>query len=301
MKGLLFTAVLILTFSFISCNNENLTGIPLQKNTSDVSIGLSMKTAASGITRIEGILSRERYDTLFTNFIIAGDTATGRFNNVPAGLWHLQVNAYNMDTLKYTGSSNVEVYAGVTTPVSLTLVPSNGSIDITVTWGSTGVNLISNPSFEFNGEPSLSGWTIFDTAFAKVVQGGAPGEGNWSLQLFQGGPIYLGGLASTIVTGQSGSSNYTLSFWEKNFERMFYGVVFIRQIRKGSIIYSVQVNADTTSWALFSKTIHLNMQPTDSLKISLQSVNPVVVAAEPEKTDTVSYGTLFDGISIVKN
>jgi len=304
MKTFIILSAFFLSLSLLSCNNENLTGVATSQNSSNISIGFSMKNAANGITKIEGILSRQGYDTLFTDFVIHNDSATASFNNIAAGAWHLQVNAYDASNiLMYTGSADVEVYAGVTTPVSITLNPASGSINITVTWGAVGgENLIYNPSFEFNGQPSTAGWSILDTTLVRVVQGAPPGEGNWSLWIApQYGPISAGGFATTNITGQSGMSNYTLSFWEYNFSYIFSGMVIITQLRKGSIIYSDYIHADTTSWSLFTKKFQLSILPTDTLQISLRSESPIVVASNPNATDSVSNGVLYDGITLIKN
>ncbi len=304
MKTFIILSAFFLSISLLSCNNENLTGVATSQNSSNISIGFSMKNAANGITRIEGILSRQGYDTLFTNFVILNDSATASFQNVTAGVWHLLVNAYDeSNILKYTGSADVEVYAGVTTPVSITLNPASGSINITVTWGAVGgENLIYNPSFEFNGQPSTADWSILDTTLVRVVQGAPPGEGNWSLWIApQYGPISAGGFATTNITGQSGMINFTLSFWEHNFSYIFSGMVIITQLRKGSVIYSDYIHADTTSWTLYTKKFQLSILPTDTLQISLRSESPIVVASNPTITDSVKDGVLYDGIKLIKN
>ena len=304
MKTFIILSAFFLSISLLSCNNENLTGVATSQNSSNISIGFSMKNAANGITRIEGILSRQGYDTLFTNFVILNDSATASFQNVTAGVWHLLVNAYDeSNILKYTGSADVEVYAGVTTPVSITLNPASGSINITVTWGAVGgENLIYNPSFEFNGQPSTADWSILDTTLVRVVQGAPPGEGNWSLWIApQYGPISAGGFATTNITGQSGMINFTLSFWEHNFSYIFSGMVIITQLRKGSVIYSDYIHADTTSWTLYTKKFQLSILPTDTLQISLRSESPIVVASNPTITDSIKDGVLYDGIKLIKN
>jgi hypothetical protein len=304
MKTFIILSAFFLSFSLLSCNNENLTGVATSQTSSNISIGFSMKNAANGITRIEGILSRQGYDTLFTNFVILNDSATASFQNVTAGVWHLLVNAYDeSNILKYTGSADVEVYAGVTTPVNITLNPASGSINITVTWGAVGgENLIYNPSFEFNGQPSTADWSILDTNLVRVVQGAPPGEGNWSLWIApQYGPISAGGFATTNITGQSGMINFTLSFWEHNFSYIFSGMVIITQLRKGSVIYSDYIHADTTSWTLYTKKFQLSILPTDTLQISLRSESPIVVASNPTITDSIKDGVLYDGIKLIKN
>ncbi len=302
MKIILLPATLVIIFTLISCNKENLVGVSPAQSSANISIELAMKTTDSTITRIEGILTRQGYDTLFTNFIISNGTAAGSFINVPSGLWHLKVNAYDAsNSLKYSGEADVEVFPGETTPVSLTLNPATGSIIISVSWGNGERNLISNPSFEFNGQPSLTGWTINDTIWAKTVPGAPAGEGSWSLWLApEFGPM-PGGEAETIVTGESGNSVYQLSFWERNFGALFSGILTISQFRGNDIIFSTNISANASFWTLFSKSIKLSLLQTDTLKIILRSVSPILKAGNFSKLDTVSTGVMFDGISLIKN
>lgn len=302
MKIILISATLVIIFTLILCNKENLVGVSPAQSSANISIELAMKTTDSTITRIEGILTRQGYDTLFTNFIISNGTATGSFINVPSGLWHLKVNAYDAsNSLKYSGEADVEVFPGETTPVSLTLNPATGSIIISVSWGNGERNLISNPSFEFNGQPSLTGWTINDTIWAKTVPGAPAGEGSWSLWLApEFGPM-PGGEAETIVTGESGNFVYQLSFWERNFGALFSGIITINQFRENDIIFSTNISANASFWTLFSKSIKLSLLQTDTLKIILRSVSPILKAGNFSKLDTVSTGVMFDGISLIKN
>jgi len=109
-----------------------------------------MKDAPSNVVSIAGTLTRSGYDTVQNQFAIANDTATCNFNNVAAGTWHLQVNAYDAsNTLTYTGATDVQVSPGVATPVYLVLDPATGSILVTVTWGTNGTS--SNKSLLFDG------------------------------------------------------------------------------------------------------------------------------------------------------
>lgn len=96
-----------------------------------------MRDAPKDVASIVGILTREGYDTLKNNFTILIDSAECEFNNVAVGTWHLQVNAYDgSNSLKYSGNTDVQVFAGQTTPVRLTLDTASGSIYVTVAWGS---------------------------------------------------------------------------------------------------------------------------------------------------------------------
>ncbi len=135
MKAASLTLVIVLSFSMVSCLKNSVVVPTGQQSRSSVSIGLSLKDAPEDVASIVGILSRQGYDTLTKSFtVIPGDSAECEFDNVAVGTWHLQVNAYNeTDTLKYSGSTDVNVVAGQTTPVSLVL-SATGSISVIVTW-----------------------------------------------------------------------------------------------------------------------------------------------------------------------
>lgn len=120
----------------ISCNEGNLMTPTTHNGSSSVKIGLSMKDAPSNVASVVGILSRQGYDTLTSQFEISNDSARCEFDNVEVGPWHLEVDAYDAShNLKYTGSTNVEVIGGEISSVSLVLNAATGSILVTVSWG----------------------------------------------------------------------------------------------------------------------------------------------------------------------
>ncbi len=158
MRGILTAFLLSAAVLMSSCSRSDITGPSPEKTSSMVSIGLSMRDAPSDVVTIVGVLSRQGYDSLTSDFAIANDTATCRFDNVPVGTWHLQVNAYDANnTLKYTGGADVDVLGGEVTPVKLTLAPGSGSISVTVTWGNGGP-VASNMALDFDG---ASGEVVF--------------------------------------------------------------------------------------------------------------------------------------------
>lgn len=137
MKSALLLLVTCVAISFISCNRANVVS-PQQASlkSSNVMVGLSMLNAPSDVARVVGVLTREGYDTLTSQFVISNDSAQCEFNNVAVGTWHLQVNAYSSsDSLEFSGGASVQVIGGQVTPVSLVLDPVTGTISVTVTWG----------------------------------------------------------------------------------------------------------------------------------------------------------------------
>ncbi len=299
MKFIFVSLSIILTVIFASCGKNNVVSTSPQQSASQVSIGLSMKKAPAGIFRIEGILSREGFDTLHADFVIFSDSATCKFNNISAGVWRLQVNAYDStNAIQYTGSTNINVVAGAVTPVRLTLNPAAGSIIISVTWGSLNENLISNPSFEFNNVPSLSGWNVSDTILVHTAHYAAPGEGNWCLALSPSFGPAAGGNAEYSITGQSGYTNFEFSFYERNLASFSWGYVSVTQKSDGHIVFHTSVNADSVQWTKFQKVFILYMKPTDTLTITLGTNSILVKAKNSSQVKADSTGVLFDGISL---
>lgn len=136
MKGVCILMVGLLAVSSISCNRANVVATNSNTNDSTIKIGLSMKDAPSDVASVVGVLSRQGYDTLTSDFAISNDSARCQFDAVAAGTWNLRVNAYdNMDSLRYTGATSVQVVGGQVTDVNLVLNPTTGSISVTVTWG----------------------------------------------------------------------------------------------------------------------------------------------------------------------
>ena len=152
MKMFSFVIPILFALSSTSCDSGSPSApAPQVTHTPQVKISLLMKDAPTEITKIVGVLSRTSYQTISTPFTIANDTASCEFDNLATGLWHLQVNAYdNNDSLQFTGQTDVEVNAGQTTPVTLTLNATTGSINVTVTWGKTA----SNHTLLFNEQGS---------------------------------------------------------------------------------------------------------------------------------------------------
>ena len=115
-------------------------------------ISLLMKNAPAEVVKIVGLLTRNGYDSISKQFTVANDTASCVFAAIPVGQWHLRVDALDgNDTIRFSGQTDVEVYAGQTTPVSLALDPTTGSINVTVTWGSS----TSNHALLFGGNKAV--------------------------------------------------------------------------------------------------------------------------------------------------
>ncbi len=132
---LLFFLTLIGIFS--SCNKyPNNTKIENTLESGKLSFSINMSNAPSEVSYLLGILTKDGQDTIDVDFKIENGYATAIVEGLIAGNWSLQVDAFNsQDLVIYTGSTELTVFAGQTTPVKLQLHPATGSIEIIVTWG----------------------------------------------------------------------------------------------------------------------------------------------------------------------
>jgi hypothetical protein len=147
----LFIVFVLLFLIFSSCQERSLS--PSDKNQNgfgEISFKMSMANAPFDVVDIRGFLNRVSYDTIYFNFTINNDSAFALVNNIVSGQWQLTVNAYNINNdIIYSGSTDVVITPGITTPVYLRLDPVTGSLQVIVTWGSVDSTLLGY--YPFNG------------------------------------------------------------------------------------------------------------------------------------------------------
>jgi hypothetical protein len=169
--------------------------------------------------------------------------------------------------------------------------------------GNGNTNLISNPNFISNGQPSLAGWTINDSGNVKVVSNAPSGTTGLSLWLMPptGGP-FPGGVATTKVTGGSGSGVYTLTLWEKNLAGWYWGTVVMDQLRNGGTVSTISLDMRDTSWTQFTLSDTLDMRPSDTLRLIFYAQSLAVIAGHNSApaVDTAISGCCFNQLSLVK-
>ena len=132
MRYALFGCVLLALV--IGCSSDNPT-VTLTLN--HVSLTLDMTQAPSGIVQVRAVLSREGFETRTINLEISENTASGVFENVAIGWWHLRVDALDAgEVVQFTGETDIEVQPAGVTKIYLVLNPANGSIEVNVRWAS---------------------------------------------------------------------------------------------------------------------------------------------------------------------
>lgn len=129
----------VIFFLFFACEKQNLS--PDSEGDLNVPKGIlkasiDMINAPSDVVGLEGKLYNDDGDEIYFDFEIEGYTASATVENILSGIWMLKVDAFDENNIiLYTGTTEVTVYPGIVTPVSIHLNPVTGSLEIAVTWG----------------------------------------------------------------------------------------------------------------------------------------------------------------------
>jgi len=153
MKLLALASIIVIVLLALNCK-ENVVIIDPNAAYPSGKVSLQLDSAPTGITRVIARLSRRGFDDLTLSLTISDSTrsASGTFENVAIGMWHLRVDAFDdSNVVRYTGETNVEVLPGETTRADLELLPASGSVEIHVTWGSSFITSGLMLYLPFNG------------------------------------------------------------------------------------------------------------------------------------------------------
>ncbi len=134
--GLLFVSAL---FTLMPGCADNGTDTPNAIIPGDLGrVALSFSSPPPGITKVIARISRPGYETQTMALTISDSTpsASGSFDDVQVGVWHLRVEALDdSSVVRFAGETDVDVPGGQITHVALQLMPTSGGIQIIVTWG----------------------------------------------------------------------------------------------------------------------------------------------------------------------
>jgi hypothetical protein len=142
----------------------------------------------------------------------------------------------------------------------------------TTTGPISGVNLLSNSTFEINGLPSFQGWIVPDTSVVHFSTD-IPSAGSGRSVVFGIGSLGDPWPSNSIyaaITGLSGTHQYRLSVFGKT-DRIISGGVFAyrnRPLAGNSIPFSSLLIADTV-WASYSYRDTLSVTPRDTIFINI--------------------------------
>ena len=148
-------------------------------------------------------------------------------------------------------------------------------------------NLITDSSFESNGQPSFQGWTGQSKTYS-FVNDVPTGGGQWSLQLE---PCWFPceGYAETFVTGFNG--NYTFKLICDTKAINWTGQIILRkQNQSGTTIDLTKISFNNPAWTTVSLTTNVSLQTTDKLVVHLSAGG----------TEVANGQVLFDKINLQK-
>jgi hypothetical protein len=153
MKTVFSITIVALLLFAISCNDSGTTPDPSLIQQSGLgTMLLKFDSAPEGITSVLATLSRPGHSNRTLQLTVSDSSASGSFEAVPVGSWHLRVDARDSaGVVRFSGETDVNVLAGSTSNVSLQLQPTSGRIVIVVTWGGTVADPTLLLYYPFNG------------------------------------------------------------------------------------------------------------------------------------------------------
>ena len=131
----------------------------------------------------------------------------------------------------------------------------------------TPVNLISNSSFEINGQHSLTGWILNADSYSFSYEA-PPGGGFWSLALPTGGMPFPNTI-ETMIPAPIGINNYKFSVYGKKKFNEAGGEAFLFIKHADSLIISKTLGIKDTAWTFYFTNDTIYTVLGDSLCVRL--------------------------------
>ena len=161
MKRIIPLFIFSISLFLNSCSSD-IPVSPTDTQNGDITLNIDRIHKPDNVVSVNAYLIRENFDTLSGSLnLISDTTADITFSEIAAGGWHLKVNAIDEGELVvYTGEADVNILAGRTTQVYLTLEPTGegyGNIYIYVNWGvssnTSWIDYENNPIFRVSQIP----------------------------------------------------------------------------------------------------------------------------------------------------
>ncbi|MFI5250879.1 MAG: hypothetical protein ACHQQQ_00485 [Bacteroidota bacterium] len=137
MKNILILAIFLILVLWFGCKTK--TGRTESNSGSGGagSIALSIDKPPAKIVQLVATISRPEFPTKSIKLFITDSLqeATGNFQNIRSGLWHLEVDGLDSNNIaRCSGYADVQAADGEVTRTDITLIPNQGNIDIHVKW-----------------------------------------------------------------------------------------------------------------------------------------------------------------------
>ena len=132
----IISILICLLFIFGCSENLNNPASPNPNQTGNLEFKIDKQNKPGNAAEVKAYLTRNGFDTLTASLnLISDTTAAILMTNIPAGEWHLRVDALdNNQQVVYSGQTDVTVLAEITVDIYLTLYPTgNGFGNISIT------------------------------------------------------------------------------------------------------------------------------------------------------------------------
>jgi predicted GH43/DUF377 family glycosyl hydrolase len=185
--------------TFYSCSTDPV-GSDIPQDSGKILLKIDKQNAPASVVFVKAFLTRENHQPINGTLNLQSDsTADILLDNIDAGEWHLKVDAEDDSGLVlYTGETDVQIFAGFTSQVYLTLYPTGsgtGSIYINVTWGipiiTSWLDYINNPVLS----KSYVWWEELGVQQSKVLYDN--GQYKMWYHSLASGPFYTGSYATS--------------------------------------------------------------------------------------------------------
>ncbi len=150
-------------------------------------------------------------------------------------------------------------------------------------------NLIVNPSFELQGQPSLDGWNWinYDSLAIQFSNQSPQSGGNYSILLF---PTWMyDNRIYQKLELSNGVHNYKFSVSAKNSKNIL-GYLFVEFYSKGRIVYNIRQYITNSNWTKYEIPFKLEVSEGDSLLVGISG----------GQTQAITDSNYFDFVEFYK-
>ena len=141
----------------------------------------------------------------------------------------------------------------------------------TITGPTSGGNLLTNPTFEWNGVPSLYGWTVSDTTGLQFSKDVPPGGSGQSIALPPMGiPPFPEGALYQTIPAPVGTHRYLISVFGKTTGFFFGGMgIVLNRPGNNNVTFFPGIAVTDTIWKFYSRVDTINAVSGDTIFVTI--------------------------------